>query len=488
MPTLSTTNPNIYADYGLYINGAWCEADQSATITVIDPATEQPLGTIPHATQKDIERAIQSSTQAFTTWRATMPWDRAAILRRASDLIRERTDAMARLLSQEQGKPLAEALREVGMAADHFEWASEEAKRIYGLAINARPAGSRSVAYREPIGVVAAFTPWNFPALQPSSKIPYALAAGCTVIVKPAEETPGICMAMVQALHDAGLPPGACNLVVGDPAEISSTLFNAPEIRAVSFTGSTAVGKQLMALGAPSLKRLTMELGGHAPLIVLADADPEEAATKAAMIKFRNAGQACVSPSRFYIHESLVERFTKKLIECAEALKLGGGLEPTTQMGPLANARRLRAAEELVEDAVRNGAKIECGGKRPDDFSQGFFYLPTVLSGVSEQCKIMNEEPFAPIAPITSFTNLDDVLNQANRLPYGLAAYVFTSSAKHAEYCSARLEAGMVGINNFNLATTETPFGGVKDSGFGREGGPHALDEYLLTKLVKSEF
>lgn len=476
------------AGSGLFIDGAWGGASGGRCLDVLDPATERVVAQVPCAAPDDISRAIAAAERALPGWRATQAWDRAAVLRKTGDLIRTRSDELARVLTLEQGKPLPEAKREVGMAADHFEWAGEEAKRIYGITIDARPAGTRSTVRHEPVGVVGALTPWNFPALQFSAKVAYALAAGCTLVVKPSEEVPGICVGLVRALQDAGLPPGAVNLVFGEPPAISAQLFASPVVRAISFTGSTAVGKQLMALAAPGLKRLTMELGGHAPLIVLGDADPVDAATKAAMIKYRNAGQACVSPSRFYVHESLVAQFNARLVECANAIKVGSGLDPSTTMGPLVNARRREAAEALVDEAVARGARVCAGGKRPAAASKGFYFEPTVLDRVSEACRIMNVEPFAPIAPIVPFSDLDDVIAKANRLPYGLAAYAFTRSAKAAARLGEELEAGMVAINHFALATAETPFGGVKESGFGREGGPTAIHEYLVPKLVKTEF
>ncbi len=476
------------AQMGLYIGGRWCDAASGRTIDIIDPATEQVTSVIPHAGPAEIDAAIAAAAHALPIWRATLPWDRAVILRKIADLIRTRTEPLAQVLTLEQGKPLAEARREVGMAADHFEWAGEEAKRIYGITIDARPAGTRSVVRHEPVGVVGALTPWNFPALQFAAKVAYALAAGCTVVVKPSEETPGISIGLVWAMADAGLPAGAVNLVFGDPAEVSERMFASPTVRAVSFTGSTAVGKQLMALAAPGLKGLTMELGGHAPMIVMADADPDDAATKAAMIKYRNAGQACVSPSRFFVHESIVAQFTARMVASARALKLGSGLDAATTMGPLANARRLAAAEALVDDAVKRGGKVLTGGQRPADKTAGYFFEPTVIEGLDDSARIMNVEPFAPIAPIVPFVDIDEAIARANRLPYGLAAYAFTQSAKSAAKLADGLEAGMVAINNFALASAETPFGGIKESGFGREGGPTAIHEYLVPKLVKSEF
>ncbi len=483
--TPASSAPDLYASFGFYIAGEWRRPANLRWLEVIDPATEAAVGRIPCAGKAELADAVQDATDAFELWRKVHPWERSAVLRRTAEWLRNKVDDCALTLSQEQGKPIAEAKREFGMAADHFEWAAEEAKRIYGQIIQSRPSGSVSHVRHEPIGVVAAFTPWNFPALQVASKVAYAVAAGCTVVIKPSEETPGAAMKIVQALHESGLPAGVVNLVVGDPAEISTFLLAEPAVKAMSFTGSTAVGKTLMGQAAKGLKRVTLELGGHAPLIVLADADPRVAAEKAAMIKFRNAGQACVSPSRFYVHESIASAFADHLVAYAKKLVVGPGIDAATTMGPMANERRVKAATELVDDAVRKGAKVLVGGRSAG--GTGYYFLPTVLTGVTQDSRIMNEEPFAPIAPITTFTDEAEVVGWANRLPYGLAAYVFSGSTTAATRVAGLLEAGMVGVNNFALAMAETPFGGVKESGFGREGGPSALSEFLVPKLIKIE-
>lgn len=474
-----------YETFGLRIGGEWRRRGRGESIEVIDPATEECIGRIPVASDRDIDDALDAAHAALHAWTATSTWERAAILRRGATLLRQEVDALAGGLSAEQGKPLAEAVREVGMAADHFEWASEECKRNDGLVLEGRTLGLTAQVVHEPVGCVVALTPWNFPALQPASKIAYALAAGCTVVIKPSEETPGICMALVEILARAGLPDGALNLIVGIPQQISARLIARPEVGAVSFTGSTSVGRQIMAMSADGLKRVTLELGGHAPVVVLPDADVERAATLSAQIKFRNAGQACVSPSRFYVHESVIDRFTKTFVACAQALRLGCGREPGVTMGPMASARQRQHAQGLVADALEKGAKVATGGTRTQA-SRGYFFEPTVLTDVGEDCAIMNVEPFCPVAPIVSYSDLDDAVARANRLPYGLAAYAFTSSLANAQSVARRLVAGMVGINNFALASAETPFGGIRQSGMGREGGPGAMHEFLQAKLIKT--
>lgn len=471
---------------GLFIDGKWTVSSASEWFDVINPATEAVIFRVPKAAPADVKKAIDAAERALPGWRKTLAWERSAILRKASELIRQRSQELARALTLEQGKPIAEATREIGMAADHFEWASEEAKRIYGTTIDVRPAGTSAVVRQEPVGVVAALTPWNFPALQTAAKVSYALAAGCTVVHKPSEETPATSIGLVKALQDAGIPDGVVNLVVGDPREVSEVLFASPVVRAVSFTGSTAVGKQLMAQAAPYLKRLTMELGGHAPLIVMPDVDPRDVARQAAAIKFRNAGQACVSPSRFYIHRDIYKPFREALVEVAESIKVGDGLDPATTMGPLSNERRLAATAHLVKDSVSNGASLLAGGRNSSNLDKGFFYDPTVIADVDGDCEIMRNEPFAPIAALQPVDGIEEAISMANSLPYGLAAYAFTNSAADMARLSGELEAGMVAINNFALASAETPFGGIKESGFGREGGPTAINEFLELKLVKT--
>ncbi len=376
-------------------------------------------------------------------------------------------------------------MREILMAADHFDWAAEEATRLVGQIVPARPAGTITYVEHQPVGVVAAFTPWNFPALQIAAKVSYALAAGCTVVLKPSEEAPGIAILIVKALADAGLPAGALNLVFGEPSQVSERWLSSPLVAAMSFTGSTRVGKLLAPMAAASLKRMTLELGGHAPVIVHGDFSPKEAASLAGAVKFRNAGQACVSPSRFFVHRDIADDFSREMVAFAKALKIGPGTDPVTTMGPLVNRSRVEAATGLVRDALDRGATLQCGGGQPADRNKGFFFEPTVLTDVALDSRIMIEEPFAPVAPIIAFDDLDDVIAKANDVEYGLGGYVLSGSQELAERTAEALDVGMVGINNLALAGADTPFGGVKSSGIGREGGPGALEEFLQKKLTK---
>ncbi|MDF2371931.1 MAG: NAD-dependent succinate-semialdehyde dehydrogenase [Rhizobiaceae bacterium] len=481
----TNTNSELYARCGFYIDGRWIFPDDARCIDVVDPASEEVIGKIPLARKQDLDAAVAAAALAFADWRRSHAWDRAAILKRTAYLLRERAASHAGIFSLEQGKPGTEALREIGMAADHFEWAAEEATRLVGQIVPARPAGTVSVVEHQPVGVVAAFTPWNFPALQIAAKVAYALAAGCTIVLKPSEEAPGIAMLIVQALHDAGLPSGAINLIFGEPAEVSERWLASPEVKAMSFTGSTRVGKLLAPMAAASLKRATLELGGHAPVIVYPDFSPKEAVSLAAAVKFRNAGQACVSPSRFFVHKEILNDFTREMVAFAKSLKLGPGSDETTTMGPLVNRSRVDAAARLVKDALDRGAILECGGGQPADRNKGFFFEPTVLSNVAQDSLIMIEEPFAPIAPIVAFDDDDDVIGMANDVEYGLGGYVLCRDPVLAERAAEGLNVGMVGINNLALAGADTPFGGVKASGLGREGGPGALEEFLQKKMTK---
>jgi len=449
---------------------------------VINPATEQAVFEIPHAAPSDLDSAIEAARQGFETWRRTSAYDRSAILRRGAQLIRERADEMARTLTIEQGKSVAEAKIEVLTSADILDWYAEEGRRAYGRIIPGRAPGMRQMVLKEPVGVAAAFTPWNFPVLTPMRKIAGALAAGCSLIIKPSEETPASCVAIAKCLQEAGLPKGVLNVVFGVPAKISEYVIASPVVRKISFTGSTRVGKHLMALAASGMKRSTMELGGHAPVIVFDDVDPAKVAAVAAAGKYRNAGQVCISPTRFFVQENHYAKFVDSFAEIARTLKVGDGLDPETRMGPLANARRIEAIEGFVQDAVGKGAKLEAGGGRRGN--KGFFFDPTVLSDVPEDARVMTEEPFGPIAPIVRFKTFDEVIERANALEYGLAAYAFTSSEKTAAMVSDALQSGMVGVNSLAVSLPETPFGGVKDSGHGSEGGIEGLDAYLNTKFV----
>jgi succinate-semialdehyde dehydrogenase/glutarate-semialdehyde dehydrogenase len=477
---------DLYKDYGLYLDGAWTPARDGAVHEVTDPCTEEVLGTVPAAAPVDLDAALAAAQRGFATWRRTSPWERGKILRRAAELIRVKVEDIARLMSTETGKPLAEARAETNAAADQFEWYSDETKRIYGHTIEGRTPDVRMLVRFEPVGPVAAFSAWNFPALLPARKIAAALGAGCSIIVKPASEAPGSCMAVVQACHDAGLPPGALGLVTGDPPAISEYLIRSPIIRKVSLTGSVPVGKKLLALCAEGVKRASMELGGHAPVLVFEDADVEKAAELCARTKFRNCGQVCISPSRFYVHEKIYDRFVATFARVAKGLKLGPGLDETSEVGPLASPRGLDRATTLVADARERGATVLAGGGRPAAFSRGYYFEPTVLGDVPDAARIMHEEPFGPVAPITKFKTLEEAVARANAVPFGLAGYVFSQSMKTATLASEALEVGMVGVNEMLLAAAEMPFGGVKESGMGREGGSLGLREYLDAKFIKT--
>jgi succinate-semialdehyde dehydrogenase/glutarate-semialdehyde dehydrogenase len=476
----------LYADFGLYIDGTWRAASGGQVREVHDPATEKTVGVIPVAQQEDLDAALAAAQGSFRNWAGASPWERAAILRRAAGNIRANTDRIALLMTSETGKPLAEARGEVGAAAEQFEWYAEEAKRIYGHTIEARETEVRMAVRYQPVGVVAAFTAWNFPALLPARKIGAALAAGCTVVIKPASEAAGSCMALVQACHDAGLPAGVLNLVTGDSGFISEYLLRSPIVRKASLTGSTPVGRRLLELAAQGIKKVSMELGGHAPVLVFGDADLEHAIAMCAAFKFRNCGQVCASPTRFYVHESIYSEFCEGFAAAARALKVGSGLDPATQMGPLANRRGFEHAARLVEDAVASGARLLAGGGRPPGMDQGYFFSPTVLADVPPHAQIMQLEPFAPIAPITPFSTFEEAIELANSTPYGLASYVFSRSLKTATLASEAIEAGMVGINEIAIASAEMPFGGVKQSGMGREGGSLGIKDYLEAKFIKT--
>jgi len=471
----------MYANLELFIDGQWLNGDGRAGEDVINPATEKPLAHLPHASVADLDHALEAAKKGFATWRATSAYDRAKIMRKAADLMRERHDAISKVLVQEQGKAYPEARAEVITSADIIEWYAEEGRRAYGRLVPGR-GKMRQIVVQEPVGIVAAFTPWNFPTLTPARKIGGALAAGCSLIIKASEETPGSCVEMVRCFADAGLPAGVLNLVFGVPAKISEHLIAKDEVRKISFTGSIPVGKHLAVLAAQGMKRATMELGGHSPVVIFADADPEKSAETIAAFKYRNAGQVCISPTRFYVQEPVYSRFLARFTEYAKALKLGDGLEKGVTMGPLANSRRIDAMETFVNDAKDRGGKIVTGGARHGN--QGYFYEPTVITDVPDDSKIMTQEPFGPVAPVVTFKTLDEVVERANSLPYGLAAYTFTGSAQTANMMGDALQSGMVGVNSIAVSTPETPFGGVKESGYGSEGGIEGLQAYLSTKFI----
>jgi succinate-semialdehyde dehydrogenase / glutarate-semialdehyde dehydrogenase len=471
-----------YPEVLLHIDGAWCKADSGKTLTVVNPATGDPVGTVAHAERADLDRALQAAQKGFAIWRKTSAFDRYKLMRKAAELMRARAESIAPLLTMEQGKPVAEAKQEALAAADIIDWFAEEGRRTYGRVIPARAAGVYQLVVKEPVGPVAAFTPWNFPINQVVRKLCAALASGCSIIVKGPEETPASPAELVRTFVDAGVPAGVVNLVYGVPAEISSYLIAHPVIRKISFTGSTAVGKQLAALAGQHMKRVTMELGGHGAVLVFDDADIDAASRMLAAAKFRNAGQVCVSPTRFLVQEKVFDDFVGKFVAATSKVKVGDGLAEGTTMGPLANTRRVRAIETYVDDALKAGAERKTGGSRIGE--KGNFFEPTVLTHVPKEARAMNEEPFGPLVMINPFSAFDEAVSEANRLPYGLAAYAFTRSAKTATAVASEVETGMMTINHLGLALPEVPFGGVKDSGYGTEGGADALEAYLVSKFV----
>jgi len=471
-----------YPDTLLLIDNEWRDATGGKRIDVVNPATGNKIGQVAHATRADLDLALAAAQRGFETWRAMSAHERCDIMRQAAALIRERAETIARLLTQEQGKLLAEARLEVLAGAGIIDWFGNEALRVYGRIIPARNPAAQQMVLKEPVGPVAAFTPWNFPVNQIVRKLGGALSAGCSFLVKAPEETPAAPAALLQCFVDAGIPKGVIGLVFGSPAEISSYLIPHPVIRKITFTGSTVIGKQLAGLAGQHMKRVTMELGGHAPVIVAQDADVELAARISAAAKFRNAGQVCISPTRFLVHQDVKAEFEQAMIAHAESLKLGDGLAEGTTLGPLANARRIAAMENIVKNAHEKGARVATGGARVG--SVGNFFAPTIVTDVPLDADLFNQEPFGPIAGIRGVASLDEAISEANRLPYGLAAYAFTKSFKNVTELSRRLEVGMVWINQPSTPSAELPFGGVKDSGYGSEGGPEALETYLVSKAV----
>ncbi|MCK0196236.1 NAD-dependent succinate-semialdehyde dehydrogenase [Ancylobacter sp. 6x-1] len=469
-----------YPDTSLFIDGKWIPGPSSDP--VLNPATGEEIGRVAHAGRAELDAALEAASRAFAKWSRVTAHERYKLLRKAGELLRERHEEIARIMTMEQGKPVAEARVETLAAADIIDWLAEEGRRQYGRLIPARAEGVQQIVHREPVGVVAAFTPWNFPINQAVRKCSAAIAAGCTIILKGPEETPASCAALVKCYEDAGIPAGVVNLVYGTPSEISEYLIPHPVIKKVTFTGSTPVGKKLAALAGEHMKRVTMELGGHAPAVVFEDADLDHAIKMLAGAKFRNAGQVCVSPTRFLVHENVYERFVDGFTEAVKQVKVGNGLDESVRMGPLANSRRVDAMEALTADALQKGASLRTGGGRIGN--TGYFFQPTVLTEVPLSARIMNEEPFGPVVPISSFSSRDGLFDEANRLPWGLAAYAYTRSGQLADEFGRRVESGMVSINHHGLAFPETPFGGIKDSGFGSEGGIEAMDAYVNTKFV----
>lgn len=471
-----------YPNTQLFIDGQWLDAQDGRTMAVFNPATGAEIGRLAHASVPDLDRALVAAQKGFELWRDVPALERSAILRKAAALMRERAPSIAALMTQEQGKPLAEAKAEVMMSADIIEWFAEEGRRVYGRIVPPRNIQVSQNVLKQPVGPVAAFTPWNFPINQVVRKMSAALATGCSIIVKAPEETPASPAALVRAFADAGVPAGVIGLVFGVPSEISSYLIAHPVIRKITFTGSTPVGKQLAAMAGQHMKRATMELGGHAPVIVAEDADIALAIKAAGASKFRNAGQVCISPTRFLVHHKIAGEFAKLFAAHAETLKVGDGMAPDTTMGPLANARRLVAMQTIVQDARAKGAQVLTGGERIG--TQGHFFAPTVLANVPLDADVFNQEPFGPMAAIRTFEKIEDAIAEANRLPFGLAGYAFTGSLKTAHLLSQRLEVGMLWVNQPAAAWPELPFGGIKDSGYGSEGGTEALEAYLNTKTV----
>ncbi|MCT8990752.1 NAD-dependent succinate-semialdehyde dehydrogenase [Chelativorans sp. SCAU2101] len=471
-----------YPELGLFIDNELRPGRGSGDRRVVNPATGDELARLPIASAEDLNEALTSSERAFAAWRRVSALERSNILRKAAGIIRSRVDEFARTLTLEQGKVLAEARIEMMAAADIIDWFAEEGRRAYGRVIPSRQPDIRFSTLLVPVGPVAAFSPWNFPAVIPARKVAASLAAGCTCIIKPAEETPATMLGIAQAFAEAGLPDGVLNVVTGEPAEISTHLIASPIIRKVSFTGSTAVGREIGRLAAGGIKRVTLELGGHAPVLVLEDADIEKAVSISAAFKFRNAGQVCIAPTRFYVHERVYDDFVNGLTTRAAALKVADGLAEGTQMGPLANSRRVKAMERLISDAVTAGARLTTGGE--SGANRGYFWQPTVLADVPETARIMNEEPFGPVAVVRRVSSVDEAIAAANRLPYGLAAYAFTRSTSNSIRLGQEIEAGMLGINNMMINLAETPFGGVKESGYGSEGGSEGLHAYLDVKLI----
>jgi succinate-semialdehyde dehydrogenase / glutarate-semialdehyde dehydrogenase len=477
---------DFYPQPRLLINANWLAGEGRQVEPVLDPATGQVLAELPHATPSDLDAALEAASRAFPLWRAQSPQARAQVLHDAANLLRERVEAIARVMTLEEGKPLREARLEILSSADTFDWYAEEGRRLYGRIVPGRHPRHRLSVLRQPVGVVAGFSPWNFPGITPARKIAGALASGCTLILKPAEETPGTALALAQSLVDSGLPPGVLNVVFGVPSEVSDHLLGSPIVRKLTLTGSTAVGKLLAQRAAAGLKRVSLELGGHAPVIICADADVEKAADLLAFGKYRNSGQICIAPTRFYVHESRHAEFVQAFLKRVAAIRVGNGLDEAATMGPLANPRRYAAMQRLVADASKRGARIAAGGEQIGS-GPGHFWAPTVLTEVSEDAVMMNEEPFGPLAVVNPVANLDEAINAANRLPYGLAAYAFTQDAGNRMQLANELETGMLGINTLLVSMPEAPFGGVKESGIGSECGIEGLESFCDVKLVSEE-
>ena len=474
----------MYEKFGQFINGKWQKSLSGETYNVINPATEEIIGKASKANKEDIDICLDSAKKGFNIWKNTSPWERSRIIRKISELIRKKSDILSKWLTLEVGKPLKEGLGEANGAADIFEWSSEEAKRIYGETLQGRSSDTKIHVYYQPVGVVAALVPWNFPITLASRKISTALSAGCSVIVKPDVITPGAVMELVDICNEAGVPPGVVNLLSGDPAYISDHLLSSDIIKKVSITGSTRVGKLILRKAADKVQRVTMELSGHSPFIVFDDVDLEKVTDLAIFAKFRNNGQVCISPSRFYIHENKKKEFTKMIVEKTKKLKIGNGMDKDTILGPLCTKKRLDEVESLVEITKKEGANVLCGGKKPAGFNKGFFYEPTVFDDIKDDFTIMKTEPFGPLVPILSFKDFDEVIARANNNDLGLASYVYTNNLEKAHKASELMETGTVAVNTGVVALPEAPFGGIKQTGYGREGGSMAIKDYLNIKYT----
>jgi len=471
-----------YPQLSLYIDGEFIHGGGRHEQDILNPATQAVIGKLPHATREDLEQALAAAARAFESWKKSSPIERSNVLRRVAELARSRAQEIGRGITMDQGKPLAESVGEVMFCAEHAEWHAEECRRIYGRVIPARHPAVRQTVLREPVGVVAAFSPWNFPFNQAIRKVSAAVGAGCAVILKGPEDAPSAVLAIARLFHDAGLPKGVLNIVWGVPSDVSNHLIESPVVRKITFTGSTAVGKMLAAKASALMKRSTMELGGHAPVIVCDDADVEAAIALLVPYKFRNAGQVCISPTRFYVQDGVYERFVAGFVEKTSALKVGDGLVEGTQMGPLAQQRRVGAVAGFIDDARERGASILVGGAPLPGV--GNYFAPTVVADLPDNARLLREEPFGPVAGMIRFKTVDEALRRANGLPYGLASYVFTRSNHNAHVLSTGLAAGMVSVNHLGLALAETPFGGINDSGMGSEGGLETFDGYLNTKFI----
>ena len=474
----------MYEKYGQFIDGKWQKSSSGETYDVINPATEEVIGKVSKANSEDIQKALKSAEKGLKIWRNTSPWDRSKIIRKISELMKQRVDVLSKWLTLEVGKPLTEGPGEIGGAADIFEWNSEETKRIFGEINQSRFPNTKIHVIYQPVGVVAALIPWNFPVVLASRKISTALAAGCSVIVKPDVITPGSVMEIVDICREAGVPPGVVNLLSGDPAGISEELIKSDIVKKISITGSTRVGKLILKQAAEKVQRVTMELSGHSPFIVFDDVDLNKVTDMAITSKFRNNGQVCISPNRFYIHESKKDEFANLMVEKTKKLKIGNGMDKDTLLGPLCTKQRLEGVEKLVETTKKEGGKILLGGKRDANFNKGYYYEPTIFDDIKDNFTIMKEEPFGPIVPILSFKNFDEVMDRANDNDLGLCSYVYTTDLKKANKASEILETGCVAVNTPVVAVAEAPFGGIKQTGYGREGGSMAIKDYLNIKYT----